>query len=55
MAAWLVENFIWVGLAIALVLIGFKLAIGGLLKRLMDESAAREAEARNSDDNSDPA
>lgn len=52
MAAWLTANFIWVGLALAVVLIGLKLAIGGVLKRLMDESAAREAEANRSDNDS---
>jgi hypothetical protein len=54
MAAWLTANFVWVGLALAIVLIGLKLAIGGILKRLMDESAAREAEATRSANDGDP-
>lgn len=48
MAAWLVEHFIWVALLIVVLVVGLKVAIGGFLKRLMDESAAREA-ARDQD------
>lgn len=43
MSEWLVENFIWVGSGMAVILIGLKVAIGGLLKKLMDESAAANA------------
>lgn len=43
MAAWLVEHFLWVGLALVLLLLGLKLVIGLLLKRLMDASAAAAA------------
>ena len=54
MAAWLTANFIWVGLALAVILIGLKLAIGGILRRLMDASAAREAEANRSANDGGP-
>ncbi len=43
MAAWLVEHFLWLGLVLVLFLLGIKLAIGLLLKRLMEASAAAVA------------
>ena len=45
MAKWLVENFIWVGLGIVILLVGLKVVIGGVLKKLMDESAAANADS----------
>lgn len=42
MAAWLVDNFIWIAVLIVLLVVGLKVAIAGFLKRLMDESAARQ-------------
>ncbi|WP_237251786.1 hypothetical protein [Thioalkalivibrio nitratireducens] len=47
MAAWLVEHFVWVALALVVVLVGLKFLIGGLMKRLMDASAAAEAAAKH--------
>ncbi|MCB1734543.1 MAG: hypothetical protein H6981_15510 [Gammaproteobacteria bacterium] len=49
MAEWLVENFIWVGLGIVVLLVGIKVVIGGMLKKLMDDSAAANADASNQD------
>ncbi|AHF00053.1 hypothetical protein [Thioalkalivibrio paradoxus] len=46
MAAWLVEHFVWIALGLVGVLVGLKFLIGGLLKQLMDASAA-EAAARH--------
>lgn len=43
MAAWLVTNFLWVGVLIAVLAVGLKIAIGAMLKRLMDQSAAEAA------------
>ncbi len=43
MAEWLVENFIWVGVVIVALVVGLKVVIGGVLKKLMDESAAANA------------
>jgi hypothetical protein len=42
-AAWLVSNFFWVALVLVVVAIGLKVAIGAVLKRLMDQSAAEAA------------
>jgi hypothetical protein len=42
-AAWLVSNFFWVGLVLVVLAIGLKVAIGAVLKRLMDQSAAEAA------------
>lgn len=43
MAAWLVTNFLWVGILLAVLAVGLKIAIGVVLKRLMDRSAAEAA------------
>ena len=43
MAAWLVKNFRWVGILLAVLAVGLKIAIGAVLKRLMDRSAAEAA------------
>lgn len=43
MAAWLVTNFLWVGIVLVVLVVGLKLAIGAVLKRLMDRSAAEAA------------
>jgi hypothetical protein len=48
MAAWLVTHFLWVGILLAILVIGLKIAIGAVLKRLMDRSAA-EASRRAED------
>jgi hypothetical protein len=42
-AAWLVSNFFWVGLVLVVLAVGLKVAIGAVLKRLMDQSAAEAA------------
>jgi hypothetical protein len=42
-AAWLVTNFLWVGILLAVLAVGLKIAIGAVLKRLMDRSAAEAA------------
>lgn len=42
MAAWLVENMIWLGAAIVVLAVGSKIILGGWLKRLMDESERAE-------------
>lgn len=47
-ASWLIENFIWVGIAIAAMLIGIKLAIGRILRRLMDASEMAESRQKAS-------
>jgi hypothetical protein len=54
MAAWLVTNFLWVGIGLVVLVVGLKVAIGAVLKRLMDRSAAEaarqgEAAARGDD------
>ncbi len=43
---WLLEHFIWVAIALAVIIVGLKFAIGAVLKRLMDKSAeaARKAD-----------
>ncbi len=43
MAAWLVTNFLWVGILLAVLAVGLKVAIGLVLKRLMDRSATEAA------------
>lgn len=43
MAAWLVTNFLWVGILLVILVVGGKLAIGVVLKGLMDRSAADAA------------
>jgi ABC-type bacteriocin/lantibiotic exporter with double-glycine peptidase domain len=43
MAAWLVTNFVWVAIAIVVIIVGAKFVIGAVLKRLMDQSAAEAA------------
>ena len=43
MAAWLVTNFLWVGILLVVLAVGLKIAIGAVLKRLMDRSAAEAA------------
>ncbi|MFO8002927.1 hypothetical protein [Thioalkalivibrio sp.] len=54
MAAWLVTNFLWVGILLVILVVGSKLAIGAVLKGLMDRSAAdaarRSADAGRRDD-----
>ncbi|MCA1790646.1 MAG: hypothetical protein LC667_12545 [Thioalkalivibrio sp.] len=51
MAAWLVTNFLWVGILLVVLTVGSKVVIGLLLKRLMDRSAA---EAARRDENAAP-
>ena len=43
MAAWLVTNFLWIGILLAVLAVGLKIALGVVLKRLMDRSAAEAA------------
>ncbi|MCP5141141.1 MAG: hypothetical protein H6926_07560 [Chromatiales bacterium] len=49
MSEWLVENFVWVGLGIVVVLVGLKVVIGAMLKKLMDDSAAANAAAASAE------
>jgi hypothetical protein len=43
MANWLIEHFLWVAIALAVVLVGLKVVLGAVFKRLMDQSAAAAA------------
>jgi len=43
MANWLLEHFFWVALVLAVVLVGLKVVLGAVFKRLMDQSAAAAA------------
>jgi|GEM_PF-5344849 len=47
MANFLIENFIWFGLALVALLVGIKLVAGAVLQRLMQQSAADEASRKN--------
>ena len=47
MAKFLIENFIWLGLGLAVLLVGIKIAAGAVLHRLMQQSAADEAAREN--------
>ena len=38
MAAWLVDNFFWLAIVLGVLLVGTKVLITRLLKKLMDES-----------------
>ncbi len=46
MTHWLLEHFIWIAIALVVIIVGLKYAIAAILKRLMDESAeaARKAD-----------
>jgi hypothetical protein len=47
MANFLIDNFIWLGLALVALLVGIKLVAGAILHRLMQQSAADEASRKN--------
>jgi hypothetical protein len=47
MANFLIDNFIWLGLALVVLLVGIKLVAGAVLHRLMQQSAADEASRKN--------
>jgi hypothetical protein len=43
MANLLIDNFIWLGLALVVLMVGIKIVAGAVLHRLMQQSAADEA------------
>ncbi len=45
MAAWLIENVAWLAAGVVAVLVGIKVAVARLFKRLADSSAAAADEA----------
>ena len=47
MPNFLIDNFIWLGLALMALLVGIKLLAGAVLHRLMQQSAAAEAARKN--------
>jgi ABC-type bacteriocin/lantibiotic exporter with double-glycine peptidase domain len=54
MAAWLVTNFVWVAIAIVVIIVGLKFVIGAVLKHLMDQSAAEAARRGETTDPQNP-
>jgi hypothetical protein len=51
MANFLIDNFIWLGLALVALLVGIKIVAGAVLHRLMQQSAADEAARTNAPPN----
>lgn len=47
MANFLIDHFIWLGLGLVVLLVGIKIAVGAVLRRLMQQSAADEASREN--------
>lgn len=47
MANFLIDNFIWLGLGLVVLLVGIKIVAGAVLHRLMQQSAADEASRKN--------
>ena len=54
MAAWLIENVAWLAAGVVAVLVGIKVAVARLFKRLADSSAAAAADEDGGDGTGGP-